>query len=236
MINSKFTYRSSGIEIMDDLNCSGEVVHQTLRELEIINRMLGGNAVTVQGVLSLLKEKSQIPIQVIDLGCGGGDMVLLLKRKFEKSNIKATFKGIDANPNIVAYASSHAHTEPGVSFEALDILSNDFRNQSCDVALATLFFHHFTNDQLVDILSHLKNQCRIGFVINDLHRHPFAYYSIELLTRLFSKSNMVKNDGPLSVLRGFSKKELITILARAEIKSYTIKWMWAFRWQVIVKI
>jgi hypothetical protein len=62
----------------------------------------------------------------------------------------------------------------------------------------------------------------------------FAYHSIRILTSLFSKSYLVKNDAPLSVLRGFKKRELTTLLDKAGISKYTIKWRWAFRWLVIV--
>jgi 2-polyprenyl-3-methyl-5-hydroxy-6-metoxy-1,4-benzoquinol methylase len=230
MSQSKFSQRSTGIEIMDDLNCSGEVVHQTLRELEFINRTLGGNAVTVTGVRQLLKGSKQESIHIIDLGCGGGDMLKLLKSRI---SIKATGKGIDANPHIVEYAKQHNH-DPAISFAAMDVLSDEFRRESCDVAIATLFFHHFSENQLVEIFKHLKKQARIGIVINDLHRHPLAYHSIKFLTRLFSKSSMVKNDGPLSVLRGFSRQELVSILNQTGIENYSLTWKWAFRWQIVI--
>ena len=233
MNESKFLKRSTNLELMDDLACSGAVVEQTLRELEIINRTLGGNAITVQGVMSLIGGESQ-PISIVDLGCGGGDMLLLLHRKFEKRKVQFTFKGIDANRHIVAYASRHCAHDPSVSFVAMDILSNEFRQLNFDIALATLFFHHFTDDQLVHVLRNLNSQVKFGMVINDLHRHPLAYYSIKLLVKFFSKSAMVKYDAPLSVLRGFSKMELEEILNRAGIENYTIKWKWAFRWQVVV--
>lgn len=231
MSESKFSQRSTGIEIMDDLNCSGEVVHQTLRELEFINRTLGGNAVTVMGVRKLLKDNKQEPIHILDLGCGGGDMLKLLKSRI---NIKVTGKGIDANPHIVQYAREH-NQDPAISFDAMDILSLEFRRESCDVAIATLFFHHFSNSQLVEIFAHLKKQTRVGIVINDLHRNSLAYYSIKLLTRLFSKSSMVKYDAPLSVLRGFSRQELVSILKQAGIENYSLTWKWAFRWQIVVR-
>jgi 2-polyprenyl-3-methyl-5-hydroxy-6-metoxy-1,4-benzoquinol methylase len=228
---SRFDQRSSSIEIMDDLNCSGEVVFQTLRELEFINRTLGGNAVTISGVRQLLKGNQPDSLHIVDLGCGGGDMLKLLKKKL---NLNGSLTGIDANPNIIQYANEH-NTDPSISFLTTDILSPEFKKETCDIAVATLFFHHFTDDQLVGILSHLKTQARIGIVINDLHRHPFAYHSIRILTKLFSKSSMVKYDAPLSVLRGFTRKELTNILKKAGIDNYTIRWRWAFRWQVIIR-
>lgn len=101
--------------------------------------------------------------------------------------------------------------------------------------LATLFFHHFTTEQLVQLLRQLVQQARIALIVNDLHRHPLAYYSIRLLTQLFSKSAMVKYDAPLSVLRGFTRSELLEILHAAGIKGYELRWKWAFRWQLVIK-
>jgi 2-polyprenyl-3-methyl-5-hydroxy-6-metoxy-1,4-benzoquinol methylase len=230
MSKSKFAQRSSGVEIMDDLNCKGEVVDQTLRELEFINRTLGGNAVTVNGVKELLREKNIEAVSIMDLGCGGGDMLKLLKHELK---VKASFIGIDANPNIVVYATQN-NADSSISFETVNILSDEFSALTCYITIATLFFHHFDDDQLAKIFKQLQSQSRIGIVINDLHRHPLAYYSIKLLTRLFSKSSMVKYDAPLSVLRGFTKRELRKILSRAGITKYHIRWKWAFRWQIVI--
>lgn len=230
---NKFAARSTAIEIMDDLNCSGEVVNQTLRELEFINRTLGGNAITLNGVRALLKNSSR-PVSILDLGCGGGDMLLLLQRKLGRQFPAMMLTGIDANPNIIHYAQQHCQSSHDITFKAINIFSDEFSALSCDIATATLFLHHFTHEQLVTFLRQLVKQCKVGIVINDLHRHPLAYYSIAWLTRLFSKSAMVKFDAPLSVLRGFSREEWKTILAEAGITRYTLRWKWAFRWEVII--
>lgn len=230
---SRFASRSNAVEIMDDLDCKGEVVDQTLRELEFINRTLGGNQITLSGVNALVDKKNQNAFKIVDLGCGGGDMLQLLAKNFAGKNRKAEFVGVDANPNIIDYAKKHIN-DPHIHFSVLNILSSEFSTQTFDVAVATLFFHHFSSDQLSSILKQLYTQARIGIVINDLHRHPLAYNSIKLLTRLFSKSAMVKFDAPLSVLRGFSREELEQILAHAGIKTYSLSWRWAFRWKVVI--
>ena len=72
-------------------------------------------------------------------------------------------------------------------------------------------------------------------IISDLHRHWLAYHGIKFLTRWFSKSTMVQNDGPLSVMRGFRRKEWIQIFKDSDITNYKIRWKWAFRWQIIIK-
>lgn len=232
---SKFTSRSKAIEIMDDLQCSGEVVDQTLRELEIINRLLGGNQVTINGVRRLLKNKrSTEVIKIADLGCGGGDILKLVANWKRKTSRPLQLTGIDANPNIIEYAAKHSRDYPEIKYKAINIFSDEFEKESNDIVLATLFTHHFANEELIHLLQQLKKQTRIGIVINDLHRHWFAYYSIKWLTQLFSQSAMVKIDAPLSVLRGFKKQELIDILKQAGITRYTLRWKWAFRWELII--
>jgi 2-polyprenyl-3-methyl-5-hydroxy-6-metoxy-1,4-benzoquinol methylase len=232
-----FSKRSADEEIMDDLNCSGEVVNQTLRELETINALLGGNYVTLDGLLALLDERIHTkPIAIADLGCGGGDILKLIRKLGNKKKLKLILTGIDANPNITAFAENQTPPSLEISYKAIDIFSSEFKQMKFDVMVGTLFFHHFSSEQLVDFFKDAKRQVSIGIVINDIHRHWFAFYSIKWLTQLFSKSSMVKFDAPLSVLRAFRKSELKEIMNRAGISNYSIKWMWAFRWQVIIHV
>lgn len=230
-----FARRSSEIEIMDDLNCSGEVIHQTLRELEFINKWLGGNAVTLNALDKLFQEgKLHTPITIADLGCGGGDMLKLINQWAIKRNLQVELVGIDANPHIIAVARENLKGLTNVSLHAMDIFSSTFEQLQFDFIVGTLFFHHFTEEQLIRFFRKLSTQVRGGMIINDIHRHPLAYHSIALLTKAFSRSPMVINDAPLSVLRAFKKHELAHLLKEAGYTAYTIHWKWAFRWQVIV--
>jgi 2-polyprenyl-3-methyl-5-hydroxy-6-metoxy-1,4-benzoquinol methylase len=230
-----FSKRSQEIEIMDDLQCSGEVVHQTLRELETINTLLGGNYVTLDGLRKLIKN-TRNPLVVADLGCGGGDILRLIKKWSLKKGLPLKLSGFDANPFIVSYAMDRTPAAFNINYEAMDIFSNNFKTKNFDIVTGTLFFHHFTHEELVRFFSQMKRQVRIGLVINDIHRHWFAYYSIRWLTGILSRSPMVKYDAPLSVLRAFKKTELIKILKESGYDNFTIRWMWAFRWQVIVSL
>ncbi|OEK02735.1 SAM-dependent methyltransferase [Roseivirga sp. 4D4] len=229
-----FEKRAYEEELMDDLDSGGEIIDQTLRELETINRLLGGNQVTINGLQKLLKNHTATkPIVIADLGCGGGDIMILVAKWARKKGYKVELKGYDANPNIIDYARKNCIDYPEISFYTEDIFSDDFKANRFDIVICTLFTHHFKDDQLISIFHQFKTQAKIGVVINDLHRHWFAYHSIKLLTQLFSKSPMVQYDAPLSVRRAFRKNELEKIMASAEINAFSLKWMWAFRWQLI---
>ena len=80
----------------------------------------------------------------------------------------------------------------------------------------------------------LRRQTRVSIILNDLHRHWLAYYSIAWLTRWFSRSYLVKHDAKLSVWRAFHRHELTRIIADAGFTDFRIRWRWAFRWEVVI--
>lgn len=227
--------RSQESELMDDLDCKGEVVDQTLRELDVINRWLGGNHVTIDGVAKLVEEKDKAtPITIADLGCGGGEMVRLLAAWSRREQRKLRLVGIDANPTIIRFAEAAGRQDPDIIFKVMNVMSNEYKIEKYDIVVATLFMHHFTTEQLVELFRTMKRQTTVGFVINDIHRHFISYYAIRFLTHMFSRSAMVKYDAPLSVRRAFTRRELEDILRLSGIDNFALSWKWAFRWQLVV--
>jgi 2-polyprenyl-3-methyl-5-hydroxy-6-metoxy-1,4-benzoquinol methylase len=228
----KFSKRSFQKEIMDDLETGGKLMEVTLKELRIINKVLGGNHVTTSSLDQIMNKYPQKSYSIADIGCGGGDMIKVMSNWAKRKKINCQFTGIDANPHIIKLAKSNLSEIANVVFETQNVFDGSFLDKKVDIVTCTLFTHHFTDEELLLLLSSFKKKAKLGVVINDLHRHPIAYYSIKLLTALFSNSTMVKNDGPLSVLRSFKKSELANILKSSGISDYEIKWKWAFRWRV----
>lgn len=228
----KFSKRSNQKEIMDDLATGGKLMEVTLKELKIINKVLGGNHVTTSSLKQIMNKYPQKSYAIADIGCGGGDMIKVMANWANRKKISCRFTGIDANPNIIKIAKSNLSDIPNITFQTQNVFDESFLKEKVDIVTCTLFTHHFTDKELLLLLSSFRKKAKLGVVINDLHRHPIAYYSIKILTSLFSNSAMVKNDGPLSVLRSFKKSELANILKSSGIPDFEIKWKWAFRWRV----
>jgi hypothetical protein len=119
-------------------------------------------------------------------------------------------------------------------YRVSDIFSDEFRQRRYDIITASLFCHHFTDEALMRLFRQWHEQARLAVLINDLQRHWFAYYGIKSLTTLLSRSELIKHDGPLSVLRAFRRQELERLLAQAGIERYELRWRWAFRYQLII--
>ncbi len=225
--------RSYSKEIMDDLSCEGEVLLQALNELKTINKLLGGNKVTTDGLGKLINSPYNTPISIADIGCGGGDMIAVMQEWGNKKGASLRFEGVDANPNIIELAKKRTEKVPNVNWKAINVFDPRFLDDKVDVVCCTLFTHHFTDEELTKMFRIFRRKARLGIIVNDLHRHPLAYHSIKLLTFFFSKSEMVKNDAPLSVKRGFIREDWHRIGAEAGLPNLKVTWHWAFRWQVI---
>ena len=226
--------RSSETEIMDDFTMKGVLFRDTLDKLEIINRLLGGNKVTIKGLKELLKNKSKNKIiTIVDLGCGHGDILRDIAKFGRKNNYTFRLIGIDANIAAIAYAKELSCEYSELSFKAIDIFSEDFKKQSYDIVLCTLFLHHFKNNELISFLKMAIERATIGVVVNDLHRHKLAYYLFKLIG-FFIKNKMIREDGLTSILRAFKKKDLENISKQIKVY-FSIQWKWAFRYLWILK-
>lgn len=234
------SFRSNQKELIDDLELDNDALRENLEELAIINKYLGGNQVTISGLKKIiLTNKSEIPnpkspIRIADLGCGGGDMLMVMADWAKKQGINAQFIGIDANDFMIDFAQKRTHNYQNINYLHQNIFSEEFQKHSFDIVTMTLFCHHFEDEALIKILQQFRKQTRLGVVINDIHRHWFAYHSIAWITKLFLKSYLVKNDAKLSVWRAFRRKDLENIIKKAGYTNYSIRWKWAFRWEVVL--
>lgn len=223
--------RSQQKELLDEDDIPFAEIVLNMKELEWINAHLGGHSITIKGFKGLLQNKKNISI--CEIGCGGGDNLNAISQFCETNNINARLMGIDINDNCIKYAGKNVRLK-NARLCVSDYRKFNFEDKKPDVIFSSLFCHHFTDEELVEMLHWMEANSLCGFFINDLHRHPIAYNFIKLATTVFSNSRLVKNDAPVSVLRGFKKKEWKDLLQKAGISNYSIRWKWAFRFLIVV--
>lgn len=228
-------YRTQETEIMDDFSLKGEELRDALDQIARINHLLGGNNLTLQGIKQLLK-KTDIskPILIVDVGCGNGDMLRMLSDYGRKNNLDFKLIGIDANAFTMDHAKSLSNNYSNIEYKCMDVFSEDFAALQYDIVLCTLTLHHFTNEQIIDIITIFNKNANIGIVVNDLHRSKLAYRLFEIICTVFKLNRMSREDGLVSILRGFKKNELEDFSKKLNLKNYTINWKWAFRYQWII--
>ena len=217
-------------ELLDNDNIPPLDLYQNLKELDFINTWLGGYDISLN-VLKRVLEKGKKTV-LVDIGCGGGDTLKYIAKWNKKQGFDLDLVGVDLKPDCTEYAGKNK-PHPNIRF-----ITDDYRNvhlhlPKIDILHACLFCHHLTEGQIIELIRYAQKQ-NITLIINDLERNLFAYYAIKFLTQLFSRSYLVKNDAPLSVLRGFKKKEWESIFKQAGVDKFELKWKWAFRHQIVV--
>ncbi|MFN3968067.1 methyltransferase domain-containing protein [Flavobacterium sp.] len=234
MINTK--YRTDEPEIMDDFAMEGEILRDALDKIAKINRLLGGNQLTLQGVQQLLKGiPKDREITIVDIGCGNGDMLRSLADYGKQNNYRFKLIGIDANAFTISHAKTLSKAQENISYQCQDIFEAEFKALDYDIVLCTLTLHHFKDEEILSLMQVFYQKASIGIVINDLQRSAIAYRLFQALCFVFQLNDMSREDGLVSILRGFKKAELEHYSKELELKKYTIQWKWAFRYQWIIQ-
>jgi ubiquinone/menaquinone biosynthesis C-methylase UbiE len=197
-----FSDRLDKPELMDDLSRPDEEFAQAYRELEVTNRRLGG----IRAIERFLPQASNLLI--LDVAAGGCDVSEALLGR-----LPARIVALDINPRGFRYARK---SWPVVG----DALELPFRESTFDVVMASLFFHHLSDDACVRVLANMWRVARRLVLVNDLHRHPVAYFSIQALAAAFSRSVMFQHDAGVSVLRAFKPHELLNVAKRAGVPAH----------------
>lgn len=226
-----FSRRSDGPEIMDDVTIQGTRLERSLRDVARLNRLSGGHRVSMRGLETLVPD-GRDELTVLDVGSGSGHLAHEIADWAHSRRMAVHVTGIDLTATTIAFARDLSGPSDHVTFEQRDLF--ELPDQPLfDIVHCSLVLHHFPGHRAADALAKMFAVSRLGVVVNDLHRHPLAWFGTTLATRLVSRSPMVHHDGPLSVLRGFTRRELLALARQADMPDASVAWEVPFRWLLV---
>lgn len=225
-----FESRSNRPEKMDDPSLSPRQLERTLRDLAALNDQIWGHRPTIDGIEALVGDRDSVSI--LDVGTGFGDVPRRIADWGARQGVDVQVTGIDLSETTVECARRHSRSYDNIEFRRCNLfeLADD---EQYDIVHAALMLHHLDDAQIVDGLRAMYDASRLGMVINDLHRHPIAYFGSHLLLRMLSENPVIHHDGALSILRAFTGDELREYCRRAHIAEPRLRWWPLFRWQLI---
>ena len=170
---------------------------------------------------------SRPSIKILDVGFGDGDMLRAIAQWARRRRIDAELVGIDLNERSVLAAREATAADLGIDYRSGDYAS--LAGEGWDCIISSLVAHHMTREQLVAFLRFMDREARVGWFVNDLHRHGFAYTGWPVLAGVMRWHRIVRHDGHLSIARSYRPAEWSSLLAEAGVERARVFRQFPFR-------
>jgi ubiquinone/menaquinone biosynthesis C-methylase UbiE len=224
-----FKTRSTKLERIDTGDYTAEEYDRFLEDIRLVNRFAGDNWALRKTLLREVENEDLREFSVLDIGAGSGELLRTIARFSRKQNRRTTLCGLELNKR-----SAESILEESINYREISSIRGDavklpFADNSFDYVISSLFTHHLTEKNIIASLREMSRVSKRKFFVIDLHRHPLAYASYKMFCVGFRISQLVREDGSLSILRGFKASELNDLAAAANLENISVKRHFPYR-------
>ncbi|WP_018756863.1 methyltransferase domain-containing protein [Paenibacillus terrigena] len=230
----KLRGRASAAELMDDFSSGGEELREALRELRLLNRLFVASGPTLYGVKRLWQAAGKPKrLTITDVGAGSGDVNRRVLQWATMQGVDLAITLVDMTEEACTEARLFFRNEPRVQVMRGDLFK--LPEGGADIVTGTQLLHHFAEKELPSVIMSMLRGARLGVVVNDIHRHWIAWTAVWLATRIMSSNRYIRNDGPLSVAKGFRSQDWKRLKQSAGINQMMYSWRPLFRYTVVIR-
>lgn len=220
-------------ELLDAGEGTDEDVAKSLSDLRRINRFLGGRKVILRAISSYLDDTDSHRVSLLDVGTGSADLPMAIAKECRQQGISPFIAAVDVSERNLRVSRERLGVSPDVHLVRADSLRLPFAPRSFDIVTASLFLHHFRDEDVVRLLADFGRIARRAVIINDLIRNLVPYYFTRIAGPVLAASFLTRNDGPVSVLRGFTIAEMNDLARRAGLTVRELKRLFPYRLSLI---
>ena len=200
-----------------------------MMDISRVNGLFGGRMVTMIHVKRLLADLPRTrPVTVLDVGTGAGDIPRELVRWARHEGRRLRVFALDRDAATLQIAAEVVRDYPEITFVRGDALSLPIRPGAVDLTISAMTLHHLEPEAGVGYLREMDRAARVGFVVNDLVRTRLAHAVVWLITRFITRSAISRHDGPLSVRRSYTPREVSGLCERAGVPDTSVVHHWPY--------
>ena len=194
--------RRRGVEILDGPDVDPGLQVRSLADVATANRLFGGGRAVLVELARVVPSRGPA-MTLLDVGSGLGDIPRGARRLAERRGTPLACVALDAAP-----ALARACRERGSVPVCGDARALPFADASVDVVTCSQLLHHFTDDDAAQVLRELDRVARTRVIVADLRRSWLAVAGIWTASFPLGFHPVSRHDGVVSVLRGFTAREL----------------------------
>ncbi len=223
-------------ELLDAGEGTDDDVARSLSDLRRINRFLGGKKVVLRALSSCLAAGSAEEVSLLDVGTGSADIPIAVAERLRLRGLKTFIAAVDLSERHLRISRARLGVSSEVHLVRADSLKLPFPARSFDFVTASLFLHHFRDEDVVRLLADFGRIARRAVIVNDLVRNLVPYYFTRIAFPLLGTSFLTQNDGPVSVLRGFTAEEMNDLAERAGLKTRRVRRVFPYRLSLVADV
>jgi 2-polyprenyl-3-methyl-5-hydroxy-6-metoxy-1,4-benzoquinol methylase len=201
------------VEWMDRPDCDRELLNNTYEQFHIINRLLSGWNLIYKKYIKPELAKKGGKSSILDIGCGGGDIIKLLHNLCMNDGFDVRFLGIDPDQRSVEYLQQLEWPD-SVRFRAVSSNTLTEEGLKFDIVISNHLVHHLSRDQLKSVCKDAESLSNRLVIFNDIERSMFGYVSFSSIAPLLFRNSYIVKDGKISIKRSYRKNELQEALPR----------------------
>jgi SAM-dependent methyltransferase len=217
-----FSRRASPAELPEwmDEPCSYEDFRQCLVDLGQVNRLTLSYRPTLAFLERLVAAAPGETLRIVDVGCGGGDMLRAVERWAKGRGVEVALTGIDLNPHAARAAREFVPADSVITWMTGDAFAY---THPVDAVLSSLFTHHLEEAEIVHFLGWSEAVARRGWFVNDLCRESVPYKLFGLLAKVMRWHRFVQHDGPVSFRRSFREDDWARMVSEAGVDTSAVR-------------
>ena len=176
----------------------------SLADLVRINRRFGGHA----AIRNTLRRVARLEdsFTLLDVGSASGDTARLIQELYPRGSVTS----LDYN-----YVNLSGAPQPKLMADAFEL---PFGPRSFDFVLSSSFLHHFTDQEVTQLLAGFYAVAKRALLICDVERHLLPYLFLPASRLLFRWNRITVHDGIRSVRASFKARELLALTRAAGIE------------------